>query len=302
MTSVRITGGGYAAAVDLHGGGLRELQHHGRNVVLVSPAGEHPASWEGRILAPWPNRLADGHYEIDGRALDVAVNEPSRHNALHGLVWNLMWEVTDRATSHARLTTTLHPSPGYPWRLEMVADYTIGIDGLTLTISATNRSDGEAPFGCGFHPYLLAPGGDVGTSVLSLAADEILEVSGDRLLPTGRCPVGSSTYDFSTARSIGRTEFDTAFTGLARDDRDRASARISTPSGPDVVVVWWDRAFAWVQLYTPGSDRPGGPRTSIAIEPMTCPVDAFNSGTDLIRLAPHATWSGTLGIRSDGAA
>lgn len=301
MTSVRITGGGYSAAIDLHGGGLRQLQHRGRAVAVTSPAGEHPAAWEGRILAPWPNRLADGRYEVDGRAYEVGVNEPSRRNALHGLVWELMWEVADRSTSHALIVTTLDPSPGYPWRLEIAADYTIDTDGLTLSIAATNRSDDAAPFGCGFHPYLGAPGGDLDACILSLVAEDRLEVSADRLLPTGRSPVGSTSFDFSDGRPIGDTVFDTAFTGFVSDADGRTTVRISAPSGREAVQCWWDRAFTWVQLYTPEPDHPGGSRTSMAIEPMTCPADAFNSGTDLIRLEPGGTWSGTLGIRSDGS-
>lgn len=34
----------------------------------------------------------------------------------------------------------------------------------------------------------------------------------------------------------------------------------------------------------------------IAVEPMTCPADAFNSGDDLLLVAPGQTWRGTWGI------
>jgi aldose 1-epimerase len=37
-------------------------------------------------------------------------------------------------------------------------------------------------------------------------------------------------------------------------------------------------------------------RTGIAIEPMTCPPNAFRTGVDLIELEPGATWRGTWGI------
>jgi aldose 1-epimerase len=36
---------------------------------------------------------------------------------------------------------------------------------------------------------------------------------------------------------------------------------------------------------------------AVAIEPMTCPADALNTGTDLIELKPAASWSGSWGIR-----
>lgn len=298
MTTVRLTGGGYAAGVDLHGGGLCELRHRGRAVIASSQPGDHPAAWEGRVLAPWPNRIADGSYEFAGRSLDVAVNEPSRGNALHGLVWALMWEVTERSTSQTRIATVLDPSAGYPWCLDLAIVYTVDSAGLTMAMSATNRSDDVAPFGCGLHPYLLAPGGTLDACALSLAARERLDVSADRLLPAGRRPVHSTAFDFVHARPIGDTIFDHAFTGLERDADGHAAARISTASGRHVVECWWDNAFEWVQLYTPGPAQPNEPRSRIAVEPMTCPADAFNSGTDLVRLEPGERWFGTIGIRT----
>jgi aldose 1-epimerase len=35
----------------------------------------------------------------------------------------------------------------------------------------------------------------------------------------------------------------------------------------------------------------------VAVEPMTCPPDALNSGTDLITLAPGESWTGSWGLR-----
>ena len=55
--------------------------------------------------------------------------------------------------------------------------------------------------------------------------------------------------------------------------------------GPDGgVEVWADPAFGWVQVFTP-DDHPGRGR-AVAVEPMTCPPDAFRSGRDF------AAWIG----------
>ena len=35
---------------------------------------------------------------------------------------------------------------------------------------------------------------------------------------------------------------------------------------------------------------------AIAIEPMTCPPNAFRTGTDVIRLEPGGSWRGRWGI------
>ena len=40
----------------------------------------------------------------------------------------------------------------------------------------------------------------------------------------------------------------------------------------------------------------------IAVEPMTCPADAFNSGSGLIVLEPGQQWSGQWGLLSAEAA
>jgi len=34
----------------------------------------------------------------------------------------------------------------------------------------------------------------------------------------------------------------------------------------------------------------------VAVEPMSCPPDAFRSGTDLVVLRPRGRWTGSWGI------
>ena len=49
-------------------------------------------------------------------------------------------------------------------------------------------------------------------------------------------------------------------------------------------------------LFT-GDPLPDVARRSLAVEPMTCPPDAFRSGEDLIRLEPGGSFTSTWGIR-----
>jgi aldose 1-epimerase len=62
------------------------------------------------------------------------------------------------------------------------------------------------------------------------------------------------------------------------------------------VSVWADDAFRWWQVFTGDTLSPPRRRRSIAVEPMTCPPDAFRSGKDVVVLPPGATWRGTWGI------
>ena len=97
--------------------------------------------------------------------------------------------------------------------------------------------------------------------------------------PTGR--VDDLTLD---GEPIGAQQFDEA-RRLAAPWRLRV----------DDVTVWADEAWPWVQLFT-GDPLPDVNRRALAVEPMTCPRNAFRSGEGLIRLAPGETFTGSWGI------
>jgi aldose 1-epimerase len=59
-----------------------------------------------------------------------------------------------------------------------------------------------------------------------------------------------------------------------------------------------DEGFGYVQVFTGDTLPEGVRRRSAAVEPMTCPPDAFRSGKDVIRLAPGRTTSARWGIRA----
>jgi aldose 1-epimerase len=61
------------------------------------------------------------------------------------------------------------------------------------------------------------------------------------------------------------------------------------------VTVWADEHWPYVQLFT-GDTKPDVARRSVAIEPMTCPPNAFNTGEGLIRLEPADVFEGRWGI------
>ena len=60
------------------------------------------------------------------------------------------------------------------------------------------------------------------------------------------------------------------------------------------VTVWADDAWPYVQLFS--GDRPDVQRRGFAVEPMTCPPNAFNTGEGLIRLEPGDAFEGRWGI------
>ena len=262
----------------------------GFEVDELSPAGR------GQVLAPWPNRLEDGTYSYGGVDAAAALDEPERRNAIHGLLRWRPWSLADRADDAVTLRCLLHPTPAYPWTLEVGVRYSLGPGGLTVETDATNRSDATVPFGIGFHPYVTVGTERIDDAHLTIPSGEQL-VADERGLPTGTHAVIGSDKDFMAPRPIGGTQLDTAFATLVRDDGDRAVAVLEPPDGGRAVRVWVDPAFRYLMVYTgdtlePAERRRGG----IAIEPMTCPPNALRTGVDLIELEPGATWRGAWGI------
>ena len=292
----RIESGNRAAVVVEVGGGLRTFEVAGHEITDGYGPGEIAPHAAGQILAPWPNRIRDGQYVFGGQTHRLALSEPSYANAIHGLVRWVPWRAVASSPSEVTLSYDLPPHPGYPWALELTTTWSVGPDGLHAGHTATNRSDTPAPFGFGVHPYLCLPDTPVDEVVLTVPGERTLVVDG-RKLPIAAPPVAGTDLDFRTGRRVGSAVLDTAFGPV---HADHSAARLSTVDGSRTVTVWADGAFHWWQVFTSDPLEPPRTRRSIALEPMTCPPDAYRSGRDLVTLAPGETWRGEWGIRTDG--
>jgi aldose 1-epimerase len=278
------------------GGGIRSYTRGGVDVVAGYPADAMAVAGRGQQLIPWPNRLRDGRYTFGGEERQLALSEPKLHNASHGLVRWATWDLLDQTSSSVTVGYRLHPQPGWAWVLELTTLYALGDDGLTVTTTAHNVGDGDAPYGYGAHPYISIEGTGVEAVVLQVPADEYLEVDPDRLLPVATHPVDGTPYDFRDPRPIGDLALDTAYTGLSRDSDGRWAVTLSgLPTGS--VSLWGDEAYAWTQVFTGRAHPDTEGSTGMAVEPMTCPPDAFNSGTDVLVLKPEQSHAGSWGIR-----
>ena len=293
-----ISAAGYTAVVTESGATLRTLEHQGRPLLAGFPEDRQASSGRGQLLLPWPNRIADGRYSFEGRDLQLPLSEVSRGHASHGLVRWASWRLLERSEESVLLGYRLMSQPGYPWTLDLTARYAVSADGLAVTITAANLVDEPAPFAAGAHPYVRLDAGPVDGWELAVPADTALEVD-DRKIPVARRRVDGTDLDFRTSRPIGATVVDTAFTDLGRDVAGRATVTVRGAGGG--VQVWMDEHHGWVQVYT-ADDLPEA-RAALAVEPMTAPPDAFNSGDDVIRLAPHGSPGDavtfTWGIRAD---
>jgi aldose 1-epimerase len=277
------------------GATLRTYSAGGLDVLDGFSVDEPSSAGRGQVLAPWPNRLDGGRYAFGGREGSAAIDEPELGNAIHGLVRWLPWGLGSRTEEAVALDCVLHPQPAYPWRLELGLEYRLGPEGLAISVRATNASAGPAPFGIGFHPYLTL-GIPVDDVRLTISASRRL-VTDERALPVGEEEVSGSEFDYAGGRPIGEAHLDTCFAGLARGSDGRSRTRVETVDGVRAIEVWADDVFGYVQAYTGDTLEPASRRRQgLAVEPMTCPPNAFASGVDVIRLEPNAAWSGAWGI------
>jgi aldose 1-epimerase len=92
------------------------------------------------------------------------------------------------------------------------------------------------------------------------------------------------------------TKLDTAFTKLLRGPDGRARVELDHPDGAGGATLWTDERFGYLMVYTGDTLGADQRRRSLAVEPMSCPPDAFRSGVDLVTLRPGGRWTGSWGI------
>jgi aldose 1-epimerase len=281
------------------GGGLRTYSAGGRDLLDGYALDAPSTSGRGQVLAPWPNRLEDGSYEFDGRRHQLALSEPERHNAIHGLVRWAPWTAGDRAPARVVMEHAIHHQPGYPFSLALSIEYSLTDDGLRVQTTATNIGRAACPYGSGAHPYLTMGTATVDPLLLHVPAHTVL-LTDERDLPAGSEPVDGTEYDFRLARPVASTVLDNCFTDLERDENGMAGVVLSDPDGAGALTLWVDESYPYLMVFT-GDPLPDVGRRSLAVEPMTCPANALRSGTSLIRLEPGASFTGTWGITPSSA-
>ncbi|HEY1318065.1 MAG TPA: aldose 1-epimerase family protein [Gaiella sp.] len=276
------------------GAGLRTYSVGAREVLDGYAVDELCASGRGQVLMPWPNRIEDGRYTFDGREHQLPLTEVAAGNAIHGLVRWSSWTVVDQQPHRVALEHVLHPQPGYPFTLALRIEYSIGADGVTVRTTATNAGDAACPFASGMHPYFTLGAPTVDSLTLTVPARTVVP-SGARGLPEAARDVEGTDFDFRRPRVLGTTRLDTTFTDLDADDDGLTRVRLLDEGSGVEVTVWADDAYTHLQLFT-GDPLPDVNRRSLAVEPMTCPPNAFRTGEGIVRLEPGASWSGGWGI------
>jgi aldose 1-epimerase len=276
------------------GAGLRSYSAAGRELLDGYEPDQMSRSGRGQLLIPWPNRVQHGSYEFDGQHHQLALNEPERQNAIHGLVRWVAWTAVEREPHRVVLEHLLPPAPGYPFTLALRVEYALLESGLRVRTSATNVGERACPYGCGAHPYLRAGPATVDEVVLQVPASSMLR-SDENGIPVAVDPVDGTEYDFRRPRAIGGAVIDHAFTDLQRDEDGIARVHLRDAEGMSRLSLWVDAGYPYLMVFT-GDPLPDVNRRSLAVEPMSCPPNALRTGEALVRLEPGQTVTSDWGI------
>src|ERR1700712_4874939 len=189
---------------------IREFRIGG--VELTEPYGEFsvPPFADGIVLVPWPNRIEDGVWKLNGVTQQLDLTEPDKHNAIHGLLRHAAYRVVERSEAGITLGATVFPQHGYPFLLETTVRHELTDDGMTITHRITNESDQPAPVAIGTHPFFSI--GDVPTEDLTLTVHAGSRFPVDeRLNPSAEVPVEGTKYDLRAGQKVSDLELDDAF-------------------------------------------------------------------------------------------
>lgn len=272
------------AVVTEVGATLREYSVDGVDVLDPFPQHEISDS-HGQTLIPWPNRVAGSAYGFRNNWYTLPMNQPGDDAAIHGLVRFRPWKVEDRGEDYLVMVHTLWPSPGYPFTLHSQVEFRLTDEGLSVAYEVRNVGAESLPVGIGTHPYFTI-GTKIDGAELTVPAETMLITNGQGI-PTGRTSVEGTPFDFREPRMIGGTVLDTPYTDLARDENGKAQITLALPDRSRVVHVRLGPECRFVQIYSGDTlPNPHTRRKSLAIEPMTCPANAFNSGDGLVVLEP----------------
>ncbi len=285
--AIAIDAGGTSAGVDPVGGGLAWCRVGGVDVVEPRAAGGAGRTCSGSVLFPWPNRVRGGRWRQGDLERRLEVTEPERGHANHGLVLGTAFDVEACSAASVRLSAPVGPAPGYPFALRLVVRYAVSSDGLDVRYEATNLGDADAPVAIGAHPYLRV--GDVPTAELRLELPVASRFAfDDALIPVGEGPLTDDDTALPTGLAVGDRELNACY---RRDVAAIRPARVVAPDGSAVELDADDELAFWQVYACSDFPRAAGPAGAVAIEPMSAPPDALNSGLGLRALTPGERWN-----------
>jgi len=238
----------------------------------------HPAGNGTPILFPFPNRIRGGQFSFQGRTFHLPpTNGP---NAIHGFAMEPAWDVVEHkaASDEAFLVGRYQISKQSPdarslWPADAVLQVRYSLAGLRLSMSVTvsNPTGDDLPYGFGIHPYFrlpFPPGGDLAGTQVIIPASKYWVLND--FLPSGEIRPVDARLDFRKGQPIEGLKLDDVLTGLEYQGR-RGLARLVDLHKKAEFRLTFDDSIRELVVYTP----PNKPDV-LAVEPYTQTTDAIN--------------------------
>lgn len=278
------------------------------NLVLSVPGGEglelidgiqndeearHDPTFKSAFLFPFPNRIKDGKYQFRGKQYYFECNEKERNNAIHGIMYNMPFQVIQEKTDAEQLEVSLlleynGDHPGYPFPFFMQVNYFLDAQaGLEIEILVKNTGLEVMPAGFGWHPYYKLKSA-LAECQLSMPKCNVFH-SDERMIPEN---LSVPYQKFEHYETIGDYNVDACF--KIQDKAPRPKLSIYDPAIDATLALWQEnkeQELNYLVVYTPPS------RKTIAVEPMSCCTNAFNTGEGLKILAVGDTLIWKCGVR-----
>lgn len=237
---------------------------------------QNRAAYEGAQLCPFPGRIENGKYNFEGEEYSLPINDSAGNNALHGLITDKSFQMVDsRIHTDSAWISLGYEFPGeegFPFPFYIENKFLLEKNTLTIETLIRNISKSSMPMAHGWHAYFEMEG-SINDSKLQIPSQKKLELNKE-LIPTGNILRFHKAVD-----RMGETVLDDCF---LIDTRKGTSITVWEDS-TNRLEVWQEsgsNGYNYLVIYTPGDRR------RVAIEPMTCAPNAFNTGKGLINLSP----------------
>jgi aldose 1-epimerase len=239
--------------------------------------------FESSLLFPFPNRLASGKYNYEGMSFHFDENDPGKPNALHGFIYNVAFDLVEKLDNSIRFRYEYDGTlEAYPFPFTFEVNYILKKNELEIQVDIQNTGSQTMPCGFGWHPYF-----DLELTNepcrLKMPKTSLIEVN-ENLIPTG---AESYNRDFQDFTSVFAKELDSCY--RLEKIEDRNSVFLNYPQ-LGTLEVWQDHNFPFVQVYKPDE-------RAMAIEPMSCGIDAFNTQQGIKKIAAEQSWSLKMGLK-----
>lgn len=285
--------GAVTAEIHPRGAGLRSLVVDGTQYIQQF-AGDAPPFYAGLTLAPWPNRVRGGKWALAGEGGQLDQNEVARPNAIHGLVHSARFDVQPLREDSVRLTTTVRPARGWQFEIALTVDYTLSATGIRVDYRAHNTGTRSAPFAIGAHPFFTVGSTPVAELWLTAPARRVL-LNDAQGIPAADVSVDDHPeLDLRTRRSLIDLRMAQCYTDFVAED-GVVGCTLTDASGAGL-RVWADPVFRYWQFFTTDSfPTLDGVVAAVALEPMTAPGDALNSGSGIRWIPAGGEWAASWG-------